>query len=221
MARANFVKKARKDIYKIGKMVTKVHKNGKNAGKEYSDRDRSQPDSPNDEILIHKGESYWWWQFAFSSKRISKTSPSRSQLTQSDFLSQVYELEDKIEGLNGCDPESLSDDVTSIIEDIRTLGEEQEEKQMNMPDHLQYDSPIGEMLGSRVESCEEWATNLENVDLDELNELVSKSDEEWESEWKDEGRDDEQLLEDYKQEKIDEQFEMVLEDLTSQMYEGE
>jgi len=54
MARANFVKKARKD-----------------------------------NSVVKKGESYYWWKFAYGSKQYSKEAPSRSQLTQSGFKMQV------------------------------------------------------------------------------------------------------------------------------------
>lgn len=66
MARATFVKKARKDI-------------------------------PGTDIKA--GESYYWWKFRFGGKHYSKTPPRRSQLTQSDFLGQLYAIEDEIQGL--------------------------------------------------------------------------------------------------------------------------
>lgn len=116
---------------------------------------------------IKKGDSYYWWKFNFSRYvHRSLTPPRRSQLTQSDFLSQVYDIEDRLEGLSSCgDIDEVKAEVEEIIEEIRTLGEEQSEKQYNMPDSLQY-SPTGELLENRAQECEEWASSIESVDID-------------------------------------------------------
>lgn len=45
---------------------------------------------------IKKGESYYWWKFRFGGKCVSRTPPKQSQLTQSDFLSQIYKIQDRI-----------------------------------------------------------------------------------------------------------------------------
>lgn len=37
MTQATFVKKAQKNIYAQGKLVTKIHKTGKNAGEKYEE----------------------------------------------------------------------------------------------------------------------------------------------------------------------------------------
>lgn len=119
---------------------------------------------------IKKGESYYWWQFAFGPKMVSKTHPSRSQLTRSEFLGQVYEIEDRIQAFDSqCAPEDLISEAEEIIEEIRMLGSECEEKRSNMPEQLQ-DAPSGEMLQSRVDECESWADEMEGVEL-ELEEL--------------------------------------------------
>lgn len=155
MARAHFVKKARNDNPSAG---------------------------------IKKGDSYYWWKFMQGGrggpKHYSKTPPKQSQLTQSEFLSQVYDLQDRIEALS-VDTSSengladLQGEVQSIADDIRSLGEEQSDKVSNMPDSLQQGS-IGEMLESRAESCEQWASDLEGVDL-ELEKEEGESDEDLQS----------------------------------------
>ena len=58
MARAQFVEKAKKPIYKHGKRVEYVSQRGKRAGQTLTKLDRSQPEDENDEILINVGESY-------------------------------------------------------------------------------------------------------------------------------------------------------------------
>jgi len=118
-----------------------------------------------DNEVAKKGESYYWWAFRFGGKRMSKTMPRPSQLTQSDFSSRQLELEERIGDLKADTFEDLKSDVESICEEIRMLGEEQSDKFSNMPDSLQQ-GPTGELLQGRADSCEEWADSLEGVDLD-------------------------------------------------------
>lgn len=115
-----------------------------------------------DNQVVKKGESYYWWAFRFGGKRYSKTPPKQSQLTQSDFLGRMYELSERIQVLTF---ESLEDEIEGIVSEIRELGEEQEEKLSNMPEQLQY-APSGETLQSRIDGCEEWANELENIDIE-------------------------------------------------------
>lgn len=117
-------------------------------------------------IGVKKGDSYYWWKFNFSrTKHCSKAQPPRSALTQSEFLGQVYDLEDRLSALdNTMTAEDIQSEVESIAEEIRNLGQEQEDKRGNMPDQLQ-DSGSGETLQNRYDSCEEWASNLEGVDF--------------------------------------------------------
>lgn len=118
-----------------------------------------------DNRIAKKGESYYWWKFRFGGKYMSKTPPRPSQLTQSDFMSRQMELEERIGDLRADTFEDLKSEVESIVEEIRSLGEEQSEKHDNMPDSLQQ-GPTGELLEGRASSCEEWADELEGVDLD-------------------------------------------------------
>ncbi len=123
---------------------------------------------------VKKGESYYWWAFMQGGrggpKHYSKTAPRQSQLTQSDFLSQIYSLQEEIEDLRAEnyleDRESLKGEVEDIISQVRELGEEQDEKKNNMPDSLQ-ESETGELLANRAEECENFAQELEQVDLDD------------------------------------------------------
>jgi len=119
------------------------------------------------EAGIKKGESYYWWKFNFSSTiHRSKTAPRRSQLTQSDFLSQVYDIEDRIAEI---DYDNFEDEKDSIISDLENLRDETQEKLDNMPEQLQ-EVGSGEILSNRVESIEEMINELEGCDLDEIDE---------------------------------------------------
>lgn len=112
---------------------------------------------------IKKGESYYWWKFRFGPKCVSKTYPKRQQLTRSDFYIGLYDLEDRIADLEPND--SLADEVSSIIEDIRALAEEQGEKKDNMPEGLQ-EGDTGQLLEERQSELESWADELEGIDLE-------------------------------------------------------
>jgi len=125
-----------------------------------------------DNSAVKAGESYWWWSFRFGGKYYSKTRPRPSQLTQSEFTSQILEIGEEIEDIsdlpfvtNVLDLESLRDDLASKI---RELGEEQDSKRENMPEGLQ-EGPTGELLENRYDACETMADELDNIDIDADN----------------------------------------------------
>jgi hypothetical protein len=115
-----------------------------------------------DNAVCKKGESYYWWQFAFSPKTLSKTKPRRSQLTRSSFLGQLYDIEDDF-SFDGDDLETSRDELVSTLEGIR---DECQDSLDAMPDHLQDTSDSGCTLTERIEQLDEWISNLEAVDLD-------------------------------------------------------
>lgn len=109
---------------------------------------------------IKRGESYYWWKFRYSEKSRSKTRPMPQQLTRSEFWSQVYDFQDEVRNISDSDSR---DDITSRM---RELADEQDEKRNNMPESL-YDSPTGELLGNRQDSLNQWADELDELDLDD------------------------------------------------------
>lgn len=130
MARATFVKKARKDV-------------------------------PGTEIKA--GESYYWWKFRFGGKHYSKTQPRRSQLTQSAYNSQLYDLQDMIGDLSANDGlESSRDDIVSTLEEMRDTAQESLD---NMPDNLRDNSSSGEMLTERIDAMENAISEMEGIDF--------------------------------------------------------
>lgn len=116
---------------------------------------------------IKAGDSYYWWKFRYGGKRYSKTPPRPSQLTQSEFLSTVYDIQEEIEGLPADD--SLPGAVEDIVSRLRDLASECEEKKSNMPDALQ-DGDTGQMLQDRADACEAAADELEGIDLEDWTE---------------------------------------------------
>lgn len=134
-----------------------------------------------DNPVAKKGESYYWWSTMISGRgvvRYSKNKPSRSQLTNSEFLATMYDLEDEANGLlKGADKEEnyadFLEDVKSSLEDIKDQVQEQgnecEDKRNSMPDSLQ-ESPTGELLQNRVEQCEQIVSGIDEAisDIDDI-----------------------------------------------------
>ena len=119
------------------------------------------------EAGIKAGESYYWWKFRFGGKHYSKTAPKRSQLTQSAFYSQVYDIEDDIAGAAADD--SLRDIVEDVVSRLNDLADECEGNLQNMPEQLQ-SSPTGEMLQERADALRSAAEEFEAIDLSDWDE---------------------------------------------------
>jgi len=125
------------------------------------------------EAGIKKGESYYWWKPRYGGIRRSKTYPSRQELTQSEFLCRVYDIEDElssieidIEGKNKEEIEQeIRDTLESIISEIEELRDECEDKLYNMPEQLQDTSEAGILLQERIDALEDWISELENIDI--------------------------------------------------------
>lgn len=201
MARANFVKKALKNIYENGKYVKYISPRGKSVGQEKSKLDRTVPANASDKILIAAGESYWWWQFKNSPKSFSKTRPKNSQLTRSGYLSQLYDIQDRISELSCDDPMDLENLVDEIKSDLESLKEECESSLENMPEGLRESSSSGQTLQERIDSLDNAISEFDGLDLDynepEEDELRSEAIESLQLD-----EDDEEALQDVESEII-------------------
>jgi len=131
MARAIFVKSARKDYPDIG---------------------------------VKKGESYWWWQFRSSGKHMSKTEPTRGQLTQSAFKISIYDIEDRLGSLKPI--AGLKDEVDDIKGQLEDLKSEAENSLSNMPEQLQ-EGNVGQLLQDRIEALDDMISEIDNVNIDD------------------------------------------------------
>ncbi|KKN02397.1 hypothetical protein LCGC14_1118200 [marine sediment metagenome] len=118
-----------------------------------------------DNSVVKKGESYYWWKFNFGSKMYSKTKPRRSQLTQSGFLSQIWDIEDRLSEMTA--EEDLEASCDEIVDDVRNLQDEAQEKLDNMPEQLQDSSSSGQMLQERVDELDNMISELEDLDCEE------------------------------------------------------
>ena len=118
-----------------------------------------------DNKCVKQGESYYWWKFRFGGKRMSKTRPRPSQLTQSAYFGTLYGLTEYIEDFN-VEPgeegiiEELRDEVTSQLEELRDTTQESRD---NMPEALQ-DAPTGELLQERVDGLESAISEIEGIE---------------------------------------------------------
>lgn len=123
---------------------------------------------------IKKGDRYWYAQIKTgprSSRTLRQLQPfKRSQLTSSDFLSQLYDIEDDLD--NVVQDENLPGTLREIAENLRNLGQEQQDKYDNMPEGLQQ-GPTGEMLEERANNCESWADEIEQA-ADELEHKIEE-----------------------------------------------
>ncbi|KKN79712.1 hypothetical protein LCGC14_0337340 [marine sediment metagenome] len=109
---------------------------------------------------IKKGEPYYWWAFRYGGKHRSKIRPERSQLTQSEFLSRIWSLEDN--ALQSIDCAEDCEGVLSELEDIYT---EEENKKDELNEGFKA-GHIGELLEERYELSYEMWTDLDNLKSD-------------------------------------------------------
>jgi hypothetical protein len=140
-----------------------------------------------DNPVAKKGESYYWWKPMVGgrggAKRYSKERPSRSQLTQSEFLSTLYDIED-----GSMSEAHTPEDFREVAEALRELGQEQQEKYDNMPDGLQQ-GDTGQMLEERASGCDSWADEIDTA-ADELESALEEVDANWQA-WEDYDEEDE------------------------------
>lgn len=154
---------------------------------------RAQKDYP--EYGIKKGEPYYWWKFRYGGKHVSKTHPKPSQLTQSDYLSRVYEWQEREAPAEYGDLESTIEELKGELEELR---DECDEKFNNMPEGLQQ-GETGQLLKSRRDSLYNAISSLESINVDDEDAVKQESDdghdEESESEEERETRHNEALAE--------------------------
>lgn len=119
---------------------------------------------------IAVGDSYYWWKKRSPGSKsgytvISKTKPTRQQLTSSDYQRTLYDIEDAINAMSN---ESIlnggMEDIWTMLEELR---DELQEKKDNLPEQLQ-DSHI---VSERLETIE---SNIE-----ELDEVKSRAEDWW------------------------------------------
>ncbi len=158
-----------------------------------------------DNPVAKAGEPYYWWKFRYGGKHYSKTPPRPSQLTQSEFLGGVYSAQEQLEDCE--DLEQLRDTIEEVKGNIEALGEEQSDKLYAMPDSLQ-SGPTGELLENRQSQCEEFCSELENIDTEfDEDEVKGEVKEDLDRDDYDSDEEYEQAIEDGVEEKRTAKFE--------------
>jgi len=114
---------------------------------------------------IKKGEKYIRFKINRFSKegiRCVDCKPKKSELTTSEFLSRVYELEEELHSLENITIEEYIDRVRRVINELNELKDETEEKLYNMPEQLQ-NSDTGSLLEGRIENLDVMIDDLEDA----------------------------------------------------------
>lgn len=157
---------------------------------------------------IPKGSAYLWWKFRFGGKyiRCSKPecAPKGSDLTQSEYLGAAADFEDSFNSAEDLDV------LREIADEIRNLGQEQEDKRSNMPDSLQ-ESDTGNLLQERAEACENTASEIESACDDAESEIDG-----WEFKVEDLSEEDRKQYEPLSEEEKKEEQERFKEEFTEE-----
>lgn len=142
---------------------------------------------------IKVGDPYVWWKFQFGPRLVrcakAECYPKPSDLTRSEFLGQLYDLQARdIDGESVEDLESIKDELVSDLDSMRS---DCEDKRSNMPEQLQ-DSDTGNLLQERIDALENAVSELEAIDFapdlepepeqkkDEKDEAFNERHTEWE-----------------------------------------
>ena len=121
---------------------------------------------------IKRGDGYRWWKFRYGGRRVRcmkpGCTPRPSDLTQSEFLGQLYDMEDALQAAlddfrNGTsDPGDCASALNDLAQQLRDLGSECQDKFDNMPEGLQQ-GDTGQLLETRAQECESKADELEGA----------------------------------------------------------
>lgn len=129
--------------------------------------------------MINVGDSYRWWQFAFSTKSVrcgkSECAPKPADLTRSEWQQMMIGHEETFDSIRndlGNDLGAAASDLESLADEVEGYGEEQQEKYDNMPEGLQAGT-TGQLLEERSEQASEIAEALRDA-ATTINECVEK-----------------------------------------------
>lgn len=116
--------------------------------------------------IINKGDKYFKIVEAFSHTRIrcENCKPERSELTSSDYLSWLWDLQDHFEERYDLRSEEAKDEVMYELESQQC---DLQERLDNIPEQLQY-ADAGTLLQERIEALGEAIMNIENLDFPDM-----------------------------------------------------
>lgn len=119
-----------------------------------------------DNEVVKKGEVYYWWKLENGHIRLGKHPPRKSQTTSSDFLREVWTLQEDIEDAVPSCIQSLRDQRKSWVEQLDEVILWQYEYLAGMGDsHLRITA--GPKVEKRIESLENWQAALNRIKLED------------------------------------------------------
>lgn len=109
------------------------------------------------QFKIEKGQMHYVWTFFRGATVRSLTRPTRSQLTNSEFLSTFYDYVDK-------DLPAVEDaaDLEELATNVRQHAEEERGKIDELPENFQQ-GPLGEKYENRASELEDWAGEIDTA----------------------------------------------------------
>ena len=112
--------------------------------------------------VINKGDNYYKIIARFSSPKIrcSNCKPERSELTTSDYLSWLWDLQDHLEERYDFREEGAKDELYSEIEEMQS---DLQDRFDNIPEQLQY-ADAGQTLQDRIDSLDSAMSDLDSLD---------------------------------------------------------
>jgi hypothetical protein len=147
---------------------------------------------------VEVGDSYYWWKFRYGGRRVSKTRPRRSQLTQS-LWSSVYAAQEEL--ADSTDMTAIAELARQVVVEAEQVMEEYEtaaeafnnsglnqERYEAAENFVNEAETFAESIESYMEDLKELEWKGETVWYDENNEQLLSSEEVAEnlSEWADE-----------------------------------
>jgi len=127
-------------------------------------------------VTLPAGGAYIWWKFRYGGKRKRCTKPEcypkRSDLTQNEVLTALYDLQDDIDDriAKSGSVEDLGEIRDDAGEQIQEIIDVIQEKLDNIEEGFGHTSaPIYEELDSRRDEYESWMSEIEGVEFDEYD----------------------------------------------------
>lgn len=158
-----------------------------------------------DNAVAKAGESYYWWKFRYGGKHFSLTYPKQSQLTQSPYLSVIYDCQESWQEIS--DPGDIvaadwdqgycvtwlgeiADSMEGIKDQLFELVDQYEESATNMEEYFSGSERVDQLreCGQECEqTCDEIDTMIDEfrstADEIETLELPDKEDFDSKEEW--------------------------------------
>ena len=124
---------------------------------------------------IGKGESYWWYQFAYGSKIRTKNRPRPSQLTRSEHYSTVYGWQEQVEDAGTDEAEGVNDILSAIKDEVEGWKDDIEDRKSNVEEAFPNGSPVIDTLEARVDAMETLEQEIDSA-MGQLQEIDGDTD---------------------------------------------